>query len=316
VPTGTFRPMAASDYFSLTAEPLSARDLVVFVAAMESGSVQGAADALTMTQSAASKRLQALERRLGATLLERSRTGVTATDLGRRLYPEARQALAALARAERAARPTEAARRVLTLAASHTVGEVLLPAWLAAYRLTVSEAELQVQVDVVNSPTVIHRVRQRTVDVGFVEGLDALTGLDVLTVARDELVAVVGSQHRWARRRSVRARELLGEPYITRESGSGTRAVTEAAFAQVGVRLEPALEVASLQSVKRTLSTGGVAVISRATVAEELRAGVLCALPVSDVTLTRELRAVRRLRPAPARAARDFWEWLTSRATA
>jgi hypothetical protein len=57
-------------------------------------------------------------------------------------------------------------------------------------------------------------------------------------------------------------------------------------------------------------------VISRATVAEELRAGVLCALPVSDATLTRELRAVRRLRPAPARPARDFWEWLTSRATA
>ncbi|MBA2636914.1 MAG: LysR family transcriptional regulator, partial [Solirubrobacterales bacterium] len=48
------------------AEPLAGRDLVAFVAAVEAGSVQGAADALQLTQSAATKRLQSLERRLAS----------------------------------------------------------------------------------------------------------------------------------------------------------------------------------------------------------------------------------------------------------
>ena len=47
-------------------------ELAAFVAAVESGTVTGAADALELTQSAATKRLQSLERRLGTELLERT----------------------------------------------------------------------------------------------------------------------------------------------------------------------------------------------------------------------------------------------------
>src|SRR5215471_8885725 len=74
-------------------------ELAAFVAAIESGTISGAADALELTQSAATKRLQSLERHLGVGLLERGRFGVRATDAGRLLYPEAKHALAALAHA-------------------------------------------------------------------------------------------------------------------------------------------------------------------------------------------------------------------------
>ena len=60
-------------------DPLSGRELAAFVTAVESGTVQGAADALALTQSAATKRLQALERRVGYPLLERTAQGVRAT---------------------------------------------------------------------------------------------------------------------------------------------------------------------------------------------------------------------------------------------
>jgi DNA-binding transcriptional LysR family regulator len=293
---------------ALAVEPLSGRDLAAFVAAVETGTVQGAADALTLTQSAVSKRIQALERRLGARLLDRGRHGASPTETGQRLYPQARYALVALARAEEAARPPTGAQRLLSIAASHTVGEVLLPGWLAAYRVV--DLDLQVQVDIDNSPTVIRHVLDGTVDLGFVEGIDPLRRLETMVVARDELVAVVGSQHRWARRRSIRARELADEPYITREAGSGTRAVVEAALGRAGVRLRPTLEVASLQSVKRALAGGGVSLISAMIVADEQRSGSLHALRVHDVDLTRELRAVRRRRPAPTASARRFWSWL------
>src|SRR6185295_3841233 len=137
-------------------DPLSGRDLAAFVAAVETGRVQGAADALYITQSAATKRILALERRLGTTLLERTRTGVRPTAAGERLYPSAREAVDALAVAK-AAVADGGRRRMLRLAASLTIGEVLLPGWIEAFRR--HHDPLTVQVEQVNSAAVIRRVR-------------------------------------------------------------------------------------------------------------------------------------------------------------
>lgn len=296
-------------------EPLPARDLAAFVTAVETGTVQAAADALAVTQSAATKRIQGLERRLGVALLERGRHGVRPTEAGRVLYPDAKEALAALERAEERVRAAgEARASVLRLAASHTVGGFLLPAWLSAFRA--QHSDVSPQVEVVNSPGVLRLVRAGEADVGFVEGSDDLSGLDRLTVAVDELVVVVAPQHRWARRRSVRPQELASEPFQAREAGSGTRAIAEERLARAGVALAPAVQMASTESLKRAVLDGGFAVLSCHAVATELGAGSLVALPVRGVDLTRELVAVRRADVSAARppsAARRLWRWLSER---
>jgi DNA-binding transcriptional LysR family regulator len=290
-------------------EPLAARDLAAFVAAVETGSVQAAADALTLTQSAATKRIQNLERRLSTTLLQRSRYGVGVTEAGRSLYPDAKEALAALARAERRVRAV-GDRQALTLrlAASHTVGGFLLPHWLSRFRA--AAPAVQPQVEVVNSPSVLRLVREGEVDVGFVEGVDDLSGFDRLPVGVDELAVVVRAGHPWARRGSVRAEDLVGEPFHARESGSGTRAVAEQRLAEAGILLRPTLQVASTESLKRAVLDGGFALLSRCAVADELAAGSLVALPVAGVDLRRELAAVRHPSRRQPQAARSLWTWL------
>lgn len=298
-------------------EPLSGRDLVAFAAAVESASVHGAADALGLTQSAVSKRIQSLERRTGVTLLERSRVGVRPTDAGRGLYPEAKQALAALERAAGVvAEASETARHDLRLAASHTIGEFLLPGWLATFRADVQDARLHIQVDVVNSPGVLSELRAGAVEVGFVEGLDSVAGFEALTLMRDELVVVIAPDHRWARRRALRASELALEPYLARERDSGTRAVAAAALARAGVTLEPAFETPSIQGLKRAVLSGGFTVMSDATVRSEVAAGVLRTVRVRDAGLDRRLRAIRRRPAPPPGAARRLWGWLVERALA
>jgi len=289
---------------------MSSVELATFVAAMDAASVHGAADALNLTASAVTKRIRSLERQLGVALFERGRFGLRSTEAGRRLYPEARQALEALSRAHEAvtAIREETDHRV-TLAASHTIGEFLLPAWLAAFQRR--RPGTRAQVDVVNSPGVLAAVRDHDVDVGFVEGTDDVAGLDTVVVYEDELVVVVAAQHRWARRRDVRARELTREMFVSRESRSGTRAVADAALAGAGVELTPAVEVASIQGVKRALPSGGFAVMSRLAIEAEVRAGTLRGLPVRDVALTRRLRAVRAPAGARSAAATSFWSWIT-----
>lgn len=294
------------------ASPLSGSELVAFAVAVEVGSVHGAADALGLTASAVTKRIAALERRVGATLFERGRFGLRATPAGQLLYPDAKQAIAALDRAAAtmAAHVGSTAGR-LTIAASHTTGEFLLPEWLGAYRIT--DPTVRAQVDITNSTAVLAAVRAGEVDVGFVEGRDALDGLEALTVHRDEIVVVVSAQHRWARRRTVAARELLSDAYITREAGSGTRAVAMEAVAAAGVELVPALELASAQSVKRALGKTGFALLSTLAIDAELQAGTLRALHLKEGGLDRELRAVRRgSRARRSAAAQAFWRWLTT----
>ena len=292
------------------ANPLSSSDLAAFVAAVEASSVHGAADALDLTQSAVTKRLQALERRAGATLFERGRFGVRPTAAGRVLYPEAKQALAALAHAQSVLfEHRDVIDRALALASSHTIGEFLLPSWLAAFRAA-ELPEMRAQVEIVNSPGVLQSVRDHEVQIGFVEGLDPLDGYETLTVHRDHLVVVVAAAHPWARRRSISSRALVGDDYIAREAGSGTRAVIDDALSREGIELVPTLETASLQSVKRALANGGFSLMSSLAVEAERRDRVLASVALRDIDLSRELRAVHGRRTRLTGMARRFWTWL------
>jgi DNA-binding transcriptional LysR family regulator len=296
-------------------EPLDSHldpgELAAFVAAVENGTVSGAADALELTQSAVSKRLQGLERRVGTSLLERGRFGVRPTDGGRLLYPEAKQALSALSHAAAVLTPYAAHAPTLRLAASRTIGEYLLPGWLAGYRAA-APTPSRSYVDILNSHGVLASVRDGQVDIGFIESPGRAEGLEEITIQRDEIVAVVAAHHPWARRRSVPAPLLASEPYLTREPGSGTRAVAAAALAAAGLPpLDPTLEAASTQSLKRAVLGGGFTLISRLAIEAEIQVGTLRALVVTGVDLTRGLRAVRRRRPALRADAKQFWSFVS-----
>ena len=128
-------------------------------------------------------------------------------------------------------------------------------------------------------------------------------------LARDEIVVVVAAGHRWARRSSLAPAELLTDAFVSREEGSGTRRVADDALRGAGVELEPALQAASSQSLKRMVAEGGFTLLSRRTIEAEQAAGTLRAVPVDGVDLARDLRAVI----AAARASppvRRLWRWL------
>jgi DNA-binding transcriptional LysR family regulator len=296
-------------WMNASPDPLSGRDLAAFVAAVDAHTLYAAADSLALTQSAVTKRIAALERRVGRPLLERGRAGVRPTAAGRALYPEARAALAALERARLAVVHADAA-STLAVAASHTISGYLLPGWLAGFRA--DRGMLRIAVEVVNSPGVLAAVRGGRAQLGFVEGIDALEGFETQMLMTDVLVCVVRPSHRFARRTSIRPPELLDEPWIAREAGSGTRAVAERALHERGIVLVPALEAASTEGLKRAVLDGGFALLSHLAVEQEVASGTLAAVPVPELDLRRELRAVRIARhPGPAEF---LWDWLSAHA--
>jgi DNA-binding transcriptional LysR family regulator len=268
---------------------LTGFDLLLSVARL--GSVGRAAAAHHISQPAASARLRELERRLGVTLLHRSPRGSTLTATGALVADWARAAVDAadaLATGVAALRATHESR--LAVAASQTVAEYLLPAWLVALRA--GHPGLSVTLRAANSAEVAAAVLAGEVEIGFVEGPDAPAGLQAETVATDRLAVVVAPGHPWSkRRRGVTPAELAGTPLVSREAGSGTRRAFEEALAPLKAAA-PLLELSSTTAIKHAVAAGsGAAVLSSLAVTAELAAGTLVAVPTA-MPLQRRLRAV------------------------
>ena len=289
---------------------LTGFDLLLTVARL--GSLGRAAAEHGISQPAASARMRQLEGQLGLALIERSPRGSRLTPAGALVADWAQAAIdaaVALDAGVTALRRERDSR--LRIAASMTVAEYLLPAWLTALRTVDPGAAVALMA--VNSAEVAGAVLADAADIGFVEGPDLPDGLRAERVGADVLTVIVAPAQPWAlraRRGGITARELADTPLVAREAGSGTRRYLEEALAaQVGLaRVPPFAELSSTTAIKAAVAAGaGPAVLSSLAVAAELAAGTLCAVPVSGLDLHRTLRAVWPAGRRLAGPARDLF---------
>jgi len=211
---------------------LTGFDLLLSVA--RTGSIGRAAAEHGVSQPAASARMRLLEGQLGLALIERSPRGSKLTPAGALVAGWAQAAVDAAAsldagvvalRRERDSR--------LRIAASLTVAEYLLAAWLTALRSV--DPGAVVALSAVNSADVAHAVLAGAAEIGFVEGPGIPDGLHAEPVGRDTLTLVVAPAHPWARRRAgVPAAELARTALVSREAGSGTRGLPGGSAARPG----------------------------------------------------------------------------------
>lgn len=294
--------------------PLSSdfSDLIGFellLSVAQTGSVGAAARAHGMTQPAASARLSRMERRLGLQLLDRTARGSHLTDNGMLVADWARVAVEAAAALEAGvASLRRDAHSQLSIAASMTVAEYLLPHWLVALRQ--SGVKVEASLTTGNSEDAAQAVLSGSADIGFVEGPDVPAGLAGRVVARDELTVIAPHAHPWtARRRGITAAELAATPLVCRERGSGTRSFLEATLqaGSAGPIAAPLLELPSTTAIKTAVAEGlGPAVLSSLAVAADIATGVLVAVPVQGVDLTRPMRLVHVPGRALVGPARDL----------
>jgi DNA-binding transcriptional LysR family regulator len=268
-------------------------DLLLSVARL--GSLGRAAAEHGMSQPAASARMRHLEGQLHVALIERSPRGSRLTPAGALVAGWAQavvDAATALDTGVTALRREQESR--LRVAASLTVAEYLLPAWLTALRHV--DVGTAVALTAVNSAEVAEAVLSGHADLGFVEGPDLPDGLRAEVVGRDVLTVVVAPAHPWARRRSgITAAELAGTALVTREAASGTRRFFEQALEDQArlTSVPPLAELSSTTAIKSAVAAGaGPAVLSSLAVAGELTAGTLRAVLVRSLDLHRALRAV------------------------
>ncbi|MCQ4119643.1 LysR family transcriptional regulator [Rhodococcus tibetensis] len=268
--------------------------LELLVGVDDHGSLGAASRLAGMAQPNASRAVKQLERQFGMTLLQRSPTGSTLTPQGTVIAHWARRVLSDTRRLLDVADGLRAERTAeLTVAASMTVAEHLMPAWLGRFRSLHPDVTIHLQVH--NSTQVFERIAGRTCDVGFVESPSVPRPLKSLTVARDRLVVVVHPTHPWAhRRKTLSVAELAMTPLLAREPGSGTRTTLDVALQEYD-RAAPLLELGSAAAIRTSVLAGvGPAVMSTLAVAEQVEAGELKVIDVEGLDLDRVLRAAWR----------------------
>ncbi len=208
------------------------RQLEVFLAVARAGSFRRAAERVHLSQPALSQHVSALERGLGARLLDRKGRTVTLTEAGRILHDHALRVFATLAGArEGIAELDGVGRGALVVVASTTPGIYLLPAVIAGFER--EHPAVSVHLRIANTRVIDEQIRANELDLGVVGGHGLGPGEECLAAGvLDELALIVSPDHPGARRRRLDPSRLGQERFLTREEGSATRAVTEQAPAR------------------------------------------------------------------------------------
>lgn len=268
------------------------------------------AEALSISQPAASKAVRELEQQLDLPLIERGAgqgaraRGLQLTESGQALFEHARGIFAL----ERAATDdlrarAELRRGELTLGASTTVAAYWLPSYMA--RFARLHPAIQLHVVVGNTHSIAQGLADCRMDLALVEG-----NVDEPNITasywRDEQLVVIGPEHYpLAARRPLQPALLNDEIWLVREPGSGTREVTQQLLKQNGLEPSHQIEIGSNEGIARAVSGGlGIAMLPWVVVQDLVALGRVQTLELAGAaTLRRPLfRLERAERPLPPAA--------------
>ena len=274
---------------------MNRNQLALFHAVAKAGGISRGAIAAHVSQPAVSKQIADLESTLGVRLLDRQPRGCRLTEAGTILFDYAERWRALEVDAQRAIDEYRGLKRGrLAIGASLTIGAYLLPAVIAAFHRKFPPVD--VALEIANTEQIERALLAGRIDIGLTEGPLDSEELDSTVFFQDVLVPIAPAGHPLAAQASVTLREIVREPFLMREEGSGTRAVVERALDRHGVAVTPFMSLASPEAIKNSVAAGlGIAVVSRLIVEAELRQGSLAILPIKELTIPRPLQ-LRRLR--------------------
>lgn len=242
-----------------------------------------AAELLHMTQPAITHQIRRLEEELDTRLFDRTNNRISLTAAGEEVHRYAQRIVGLHEEmAESVKAMTGVHTGLVTLGASTTIGEYMLPGLLGGFRQ--SFPEVQVRLSVANTESVVSMVADNVIDLGVVEGEVNNQSLRVESCVSDELVVVLPPSHPLADQLEIEPEMLLDHEFIQREAGSGTRSVIAQWLLDVGLdenRLHSEVELGSTEAIKGAVQAGlGLSIVSQATIAKETELGTLVARPL------------------------------------
>jgi DNA-binding transcriptional LysR family regulator len=286
---------------------MDTRQLAAFVAVVEKKSFSQAAERLGVTQPAVSLQIQALEKRLGTQLVDRSGRRVEPTEAGRRLYRNAQRVLAAEEQLLDELAEGEQITGRFELGASTGPGGSVVPIVLG--ELAREHPDLSVALTVADTHRIIELVADRAVELGVVGFARRHRSVTFEPLFRDQVVLACPAGHRFGGK-TISLDDLQGETLILMQEGAGVREAIEDELRTAGVRVrdfDTRLELGLQESVRAAVEAGiGVTFISRSAIEAALAAGTLTEARVKGFEPSRDIFLARAAGRPFTRAAQAF----------
>lgn len=275
-----------------------------------------AAEELLLTQPAVTQQIKALETELGVSLFDRSAGRVTLTPAGKALVPYAERLhdLAQEAQAAVAA-TTGIVAGNLSVGASQTIGQYLLPGFLAAFLKRSPHAHLEMSYG--NTQQMLEELRAGKIEVALIEGPATGHDLKITPFLEDHMVCIVPPHHAWADKK-IPVSDLPHAVLLRRELGSGSRRIVERALKVAGVKLtglNNGLIFSSTEALLSAVEAGlGIAFVSRWAVRNQLTLGTLKLAHMDGLSLRRTFSLATVAGPALPETVQSFCDLVLTHA--
>jgi len=278
----------------------------VFCDLAETGSFSKAAGLNSITQSAVSQQIRALENKFQVTLVERGRRNFSLTAEGSAFLTASREILEIYNNLDhRLHELRNVMAGELRIACIYSIGLHELPPYLKAFRAKFPAVELHVEYR--RSHQVYSQVTSGEVDLGLVAYPAKRNGLQSDTFSEDRLVLICHPNHRLASRKSIRLEELSGEKFIAFEPDLPTRKVIDRHLRDHSVEIEHAMEFDNIETVKRAVEIeSGVSIVPANTVRQETESGLLVAIEFEGTKMSRPLGVLTKRNRPRSPAHKEF----------
>ncbi len=253
-----------------------------------------AAQALSLTQPAVSHHISQLEQELGVRLFVRGSGDLMLTPEGETVLRYVRR-MKALEK-KMAEELQEAGRRLtrLRIGITHTAESSIVAEVLARYTNENPGISITIITDNINN--LYDMLENFELDLAVVEGRSTRPELSALMLDTDYLVCVLANTHPLSRSSMITLDEIRQEKLILRLPNSETRVRFESALAAIGESIadfQVILEVDNVATIKDLIRKNlGISILARSACMDELRKGKLTALPIENLSMTRETNLV------------------------
>ena len=289
--------MKKCDTHKIASIDFDLRQLEIFCKVLELESFSKAAGAVFLAQASVSERIATLEGMVGARLFDRMGRQVVPTAAGKLLYKHACLLLEMKKAACNEMQDFLGMKKgEIRIGGSTIPGEYILPKVIG--RFHDKNPFVSVILNIADTSEIENRVLKGDLELGVVGSKSSQGSLICLELWDDELVLAVSKGHKWADKKEIEINNLSKEPFILRETGSGTLKIIKEYFKAAGAGNIDSLNVVarfgSSTAVKEGIKSGlGISILSSIAFETELKNGILKALKIKGLLMLRKFYLIR-----------------------
>lgn len=279
--------------------------LKVFCDLIDTRSFSKAGARNSISQSAVSQQVRALEDRYGRRLIERSRRGLVPTEAGVAFYQGCREILehyAALS--EEMAGLGKQVGGLVRVATVYSVGLYGIPVIVKDFIKSYPQVNIHIEYSRPNK--IYEDLIGGTIDLGIVAHPIARAQIDIIPLWEDPMVVICSPDHRLATLKRIDVKQLSGEPFIGFERDVPTRWALDRFLRDHHVSVRYVMEFDNIETIKRSVEVDhGVSIVPGITVESEIKSGTLKALRLAG-GFTRPVGVIHRKGKVFSAAAQRF----------